>query len=70
MRPTIKPAKGNNIKTNNVSFTLIINRKIKIPKIFRGSLINPSKAPMTEFSNSVISLDDLLNISPLRCSVK
>ena len=70
MRPTMSPARGNNIKTNKVSFALIINKKISMPIIFKGSLMIPSNAPITEFSSSVMSLEDLLKISPLRCSVK
>ena len=70
MRPTTKPAMGSKTKTNKVNLKLMKNKNIKMPIILSGSLINPSKAPTTEFSNSAISLEDLLKISPFRCSVK
>ena len=70
MRPTTKPAMGSKTKTNKVNLKLIKNKNIKMPMILSGSLISPSKAPTTEFSNSAISLDDLLKISPFLCSVK
>ena len=68
--PTTKPANGNNTNTNKVSFTLIANNTMIMPMIFKGSLIIPSNAPIMEFSNSAISLEDLLKISPFLCSVK
>ena len=68
--PTTNPANGSNTKTNKVSLTLIANKTTMIPMIFNGSLIIPSNAPIMEFSNSAISFEDLLNISPFLCSVK
>ena len=70
IRPTINPANGNKIKTNKVSLALIKNKKIKIPIIVNGSLIKPSNALITELSNSAISLEALLKISPFLFSVK